>query len=86
MLSNLGGLSCATLQVKAALAENDFTEDTTFIHCDGALAGLLLPFAGLNAEETEENTLSRKFQVSFVRACMLAATWPTALVVFNVHL
>lgn len=49
-------------EVKAALSENDFTEENTFIHCDGALAGLLLPFAG----ETEvANSASRLFQVSF---------------------
>lgn len=31
-------------EIKVALEEEGFTPDRTFIHCDGALAGMLLPF------------------------------------------
>ncbi len=35
---------CVPLQVLAILAECGFTEDRFFIHCDGALFGMMMPF------------------------------------------
>jgi histidine decarboxylase len=41
-------------QVKAALADNNFTKENSFIHADGALAGLMLPFLGNDLKDQKD--------------------------------
>ena len=36
--------SCEIAQVLSILAETGYTEDKFYIHCDGALTGIMLPF------------------------------------------
>ena len=52
--------------MKLALSENGFDKRNTFLHCDGALAGLLLPLADASfPEDGIDEETSRRFQVSF---------------------